>query len=165
MGSSLNVLERRLAAISGFGKRYRERYPYETYALAVARLRAEHDLTQEQFGERVGLTQAQVSRLESGEHKPNIGHLEKIAAGFGLMGSFRFCHTDEDADAASQLTKRDALLFERTSLVWGSGPPLEGGLQPSPARDPYRVPPVHDHRPLQLLTSIQALEERTRTST
>lgn len=37
------------------------------------------DYSQKEFGEKVGIEQANISRIESGQHYPNLRTLEKIA--------------------------------------------------------------------------------------
>ncbi|HEX3731618.1 MAG TPA: helix-turn-helix transcriptional regulator, partial [Mycobacteriales bacterium] len=53
-------------------------------ALEVLRYRTEHDLTQVQFGELIGLSQPAVARLEDGEVNPTLKTLARISASTGL---------------------------------------------------------------------------------
>lgn len=52
----------------------------------VARLllgfRMEHDLTQKQLADRLGMTESMVSRLESGQHMPNLKTLCRLMVVF-----------------------------------------------------------------------------------
>jgi transcriptional regulator with XRE-family HTH domain len=48
-------------------------------ALLVAHHRAEHDLTQKAMGERLGIRQPHVARLETGDHAPSIETLARVA--------------------------------------------------------------------------------------
>jgi len=57
--------------------------PFQEVAWKVIRLRMDHGLTQEALAERVGTTKSAISRLESGQHDPNLATLRKIAAAFG----------------------------------------------------------------------------------
>ena len=57
--------------------------PFEEVARQIIRLRMDHGLSQEALAERVGTTKSAISRLESGQHAPNLATLEKVAAAFG----------------------------------------------------------------------------------
>src|SRR5947209_1748896 len=57
--------------------------PFEEIARQLIRIRMDHSLTQEALAERVGTTKSAISRLESGQHSPNVATLRKIAAAFG----------------------------------------------------------------------------------
>ena len=57
--------------------------PFEDVARQVLRLRMAHQLSQEALAQRVGTTKSAISRLESGQHAPNLGSLQRIAAAFG----------------------------------------------------------------------------------
>lgn len=57
--------------------------PFEDVARQVIRLRMDHDLSQEALAQRVGTTKSAISRLESGQHSPNLATLERVAAAFG----------------------------------------------------------------------------------
>jgi len=58
-------------------------WPYEQIARQIIRLRMDHRLSQEALAERVGTTKSAISRLESGQHAPNVATLQRIAAAFG----------------------------------------------------------------------------------
>ncbi len=64
--------------------------PYEAVARLVIGFRIKHDLTQEELGTRVGTTGSAISRLESGQHAPNLETLKRIAevAGERLVVGF-----------------------------------------------------------------------------
>jgi len=49
-------------------------------AVAIVRYRAEHDLSQRELAERLGMKQPQVARLELGEVNPSIETLMRIAS-------------------------------------------------------------------------------------
>jgi DNA-binding XRE family transcriptional regulator len=57
--------------------------PFEEVARQILHLRMDHGLSQEALAERVGTTKSAISRLESGQHAPNLATLEKVAAAFG----------------------------------------------------------------------------------
>ena len=45
----------------------------------IARLRIQHGLTQAQLAELVGTRQPSIARLESGERKPSLSFLQRVA--------------------------------------------------------------------------------------
>ena len=47
------------------------------------KLRIKYDLTQKQFAERVGTTQAVISRIENGNVNIGVDFLERVAKAFG----------------------------------------------------------------------------------
>ncbi len=53
-------------------------------AVAVVGYRAEHDLSQRELAERLGMKQPQVARLELGEVNPGIDTLMRISAQLGI---------------------------------------------------------------------------------
>ncbi len=63
--------------------------------LIAARVRA--GLTQEQLAQRMGTTQSAIARLESGQRKPGVRTLERLAEATGTRLVVRFERTDEAA--------------------------------------------------------------------
>jgi len=57
--------------------------PFEVLARMIITRRLRYGLTQEQLAERMGTSVPAISRLESGQHRPNIETLEKIGHAFG----------------------------------------------------------------------------------
>ena len=57
--------------------------PYEALARMVISRRIRYGLTQAQLAERMGTSVPAVSRLESGQHRPSLATLEKLARAFG----------------------------------------------------------------------------------
>lgn len=57
--------------------------PFEKIARRVIRLRTQYGLTQEELAERVGTTASAISRLESGQHRPSLDTLSKLAHAYG----------------------------------------------------------------------------------
>ena len=55
--------------------------PRAKFAANVARIRERRGLTQEQLGWAAGLHQTAVARIESGERKPTLNTILKLAAG------------------------------------------------------------------------------------
>ncbi|HEX4754646.1 MAG TPA: helix-turn-helix transcriptional regulator [Candidatus Dormibacteraeota bacterium] len=59
-----------------------ELMPYERMARAIIRLRMELDLSQEELARRVGTSASAIARLESGQHRPSVETLRRIAKAF-----------------------------------------------------------------------------------
>ena len=57
---------------------------------AIAEGRAEKDMTQKQLAEVTGITQADISRLESGTANPSLRTLKRLAAGMGMALNVEF---------------------------------------------------------------------------
>jgi transcriptional regulator with XRE-family HTH domain len=53
-------------------------------ALTIVRYRAEHDLSQRELAQRLGMKQPQVARLELGEVNPSMETLMRISAQLGI---------------------------------------------------------------------------------
>jgi transcriptional regulator with XRE-family HTH domain len=53
-------------------------------AVAIVRYRAEHDFSQRELADRLGMKQPQVARLELGEVNPSIDTLMRISAQLGI---------------------------------------------------------------------------------
>lgn len=52
-------------------------------------------LTQKQLADRTGITQADISRLESGNANPSLRTLQRLAAGMGMRIKLEFVHASE----------------------------------------------------------------------
>ena len=53
-------------------------------AVEVAHYRAEHDLSQRQLAERLGVHQSDVARMETGGHTPSLERLVRVASGLEI---------------------------------------------------------------------------------
>ena len=53
-------------------------------AVEVSHYRAQHDLSQRQLAERLGVHQSDVARMESGEHTPSLDRLIRVAKGLDI---------------------------------------------------------------------------------
>lgn len=56
--------------------------PFERLARMVLAFRTDRGLTQQQLAELLGTSVPTVSRLESGQHRPNVETLQKLACAF-----------------------------------------------------------------------------------
>ena len=49
----------------------------------IVRERIENKMSQKELAERIGVTQSNISRLESGSYNPSLAFLQKVAKGLG----------------------------------------------------------------------------------
>ena len=61
----------------------RELAPLEELARLVIAQRIRQGLTQKDLAERIGTSEAAISRLESGQHKPTVATLQKVSRALG----------------------------------------------------------------------------------
>ena len=100
IGNTGGSARQRRAARSGEYRAEQERLaPYEAIARMVIARRIRYALTQEQLAERMGTSVSAISRLESGQHRPNVETLEKLGQAFGE----RFVLGFEDAAGQREL--------------------------------------------------------------
>lgn len=84
IGSTSRVARRRRAGRSAEYRAEQDRLaPYEGLARMIIARRIRYGLTQEQLAERMGTSVSAISRLESGQHRPNVETLEKLGHAFG----------------------------------------------------------------------------------
>jgi ribosome-binding protein aMBF1 (putative translation factor) len=81
-------------------------------AVEIAHYRAEHDLSQRQLAERLGVHQSDVARMESGEHTPTLERLVRICRGLNLELMIDIRPEERPA----KLPKKQAL--EAKSFTW-----------------------------------------------
>jgi transcriptional regulator with XRE-family HTH domain len=51
-------------------------------AMRIRELRDARNMTQEELAQKTGLTRVHIARLESGNHDPTLGTLQKLAKAF-----------------------------------------------------------------------------------
>jgi ribosome-binding protein aMBF1 (putative translation factor) len=84
IGSTSGTAKRRRAAQSTEYRAEHDRLaPYEVLARMIIARRLRYGLTQDQLAERMGTSVSAISRLESGQHRPNVETLEKLGHAFG----------------------------------------------------------------------------------
>lgn len=66
-----------------FRKEFDSLSPQYEIIKQIIKERATQHITQEELAKRTGLTQSNISRLESGNYNPTIEFLQKIANGLG----------------------------------------------------------------------------------
>jgi DNA-binding XRE family transcriptional regulator len=79
--------------------------PYEALARKLIGLRMDAGLTQQQVAEMVGTTYSAISRLESGQHAPNVETLRKLSTAFSKHLVIGF---EDDVAAAAE---RELVVF------------------------------------------------------
>ncbi len=62
---------------------------------AMIDARKESGLTQKQLADKTGITQADISRLESGSANPSLRTLQRLAAGMGMRVRLEFVRATE----------------------------------------------------------------------
>jgi len=125
-------LRRKLDAVPGHAETLERELPGREIALAVASLRAEHDLTQAQFAERIGTTQSVIARAESGRRLVNTRFLNRIAKAFGLSWQPVFAPREISTEAArvDPAVLQISPLGVEPSLGYASSEPRLGGRPP-----------------------------------
>jgi transcriptional regulator with XRE-family HTH domain len=68
--------------------------PQARFAANVERIREQRKLTQEQLGWAAGIHQTAVARIESGERKPTLNTIFKLARGLDVPPSKLFSGID-----------------------------------------------------------------------
>ncbi len=62
---------------------------------AMIDARKESGMTQKQLADKTGITQADISRLESGNANPSLRTLQRLAAGMGMRIRLEFVRATE----------------------------------------------------------------------
>ncbi len=104
VGSTAQIARTRRAGRSaGYHAKRDHLAPYEALARMIIARRIRYGLTQEQLAERMGTSVSAISRLESGQHRPSLATLEKVARAFQERVAVGF----EDESGTSELTVFD----------------------------------------------------------
>lgn len=83
VGRTSQAASRRRAGRSAEHRAEHDRLaPYEALARMIIARRIRYRLTQELLAERMGTSVSAISRLESGQHRPSLATLEKVARAF-----------------------------------------------------------------------------------
>ena len=100
VGSRSQAASRRRAVRSAEYRTEHDRLgPYEALARMIIARRIRYGVTQEQLAERMGTSVSAISRLETGQHRPNVETLEKLGRAFGEQYVMGF----EDSTGAREL--------------------------------------------------------------
>lgn len=79
--------------------------PYEGLARMVIARRIRYGLTQGQLAARMGTSVPAISRIESGQHRPNLDTLERLARAFGEHVVVGFEDEERGRDLATIVRK------------------------------------------------------------
>jgi ribosome-binding protein aMBF1 (putative translation factor) len=93
LGSEHRSAARRRAANPGYRRAHLRQEMAETIARFLIGYRQRYSLTQAQLGERLGMKESAISRLESGDHVPNADTLQRIARGCHAEVTFAIAET------------------------------------------------------------------------
>ena len=82
-------------------------------ACKIINYRLDNDMTQKELANKLDITQAMVSKLESGEYNPSIGFLFKISKKLGWK--FELTFEERYIDASVQYSiEKDKMINEKT---------------------------------------------------
>ena len=82
-------------------------------ACKIINYRLDNDMTQKELANKLDITQAMVSKLESGEYNPSIGFLFKISKKLGWK--FELTFEERHIDASVQYSiEKDKMINEKT---------------------------------------------------
>ena len=68
---------------SDFAREFKALEPEYEIIRQVIQSRIEQNITQKELADRIGITQSNISRLESGNYNPSLEFLKKVASGLG----------------------------------------------------------------------------------
>lgn len=60
---------------------------------ALIEARTSQNITQKELSDRIGITQADISRIENGTRNPSLAMVKRIAAGLGMQLKLEFVPT------------------------------------------------------------------------
>ena len=123
---SIKELRARWAADPEFQRMYRQEYPFEAAAAAIAKLRAELGLTQAELAELIGSTQSVIARAESGAHSFQISLLQRIADATGSTWepTFNLANAVVQAQVAPYWVNWDGTIAGRAPIPFAN--PVQG---------------------------------------
>ena len=73
-----------------FKKEWEDIQPEMTIIRAMIDNRITHNLTQKEFAERTGISQADIRKLENGTRNPSLKMLKRLAVGMGMRLKIEF---------------------------------------------------------------------------
>lgn len=97
------ILAEALNSSDEFRREWERNAPARLVAVKLIEYRADHDLSQRQLGDLLGVKQPQIARWETGEHRPSDDNLALIAGKLGVEFVFSFAPADRPP---RQITKR-----------------------------------------------------------
>lgn len=79
-------------------------------AVAIVRYRADHDLSQRELAERLGMKQPQVARLELGEVNPSMDTLMRITSQLGIEFTIDIRPADPSIPTVSRQAQSEGVI-------------------------------------------------------
>lgn len=70
---------------------------------AILNGRKEKNITQKQLADITGITQADISRMETGNSNPSLQTIQRLAAGLGMMVKLEFVPIPTKSQTKSQM--------------------------------------------------------------
>ncbi|MFT4035541.1 MAG: helix-turn-helix transcriptional regulator [Patulibacter sp.] len=110
------LLEREAAADPSFRAEWERLAPARALSVELIRYRSRHDLTQTALGRVLGVSQARVAQLESGERNPDLDTIAKVAAALDI----EFIIDVRPAGRPARLTTKRATTRGTTGTVAGA---------------------------------------------
>lgn len=108
-------------ANSDFRAEWQRLAPARAFAATLLRYRAEHDLSQRQLGERLGVSQPRVVKLESGEHNPSIETIIAAVRQLGIEFALDVAPVDrKPALVTARAQKQGVIQHDEVSVVVAS---------------------------------------------
>lgn len=108
-------------ADSDFRAEWQRLAPARAFAATLLRYRAEHELSQRQLGERLGVSQPRVAKLESGEHNPSIETIIAAVRQLGIEFALDVAPADrKPALVTARAQKQGAIQHDEVSVVVAS---------------------------------------------
>ncbi len=77
-----DAMRERAAKSPAYRAALEELMPYDRIARKIVRLRMDQDFSQEELARRVGTSPSAIARLESGQHRPSVETLRRVAKAF-----------------------------------------------------------------------------------
>lgn len=103
IGTSAAVAsERRAARSAAYRAQQQARVQYREVAWLLIKYRMDHDLTQQELADRVGLSLSQIARIEGGRSKTSLDTLLRIAHALDLKMLIGFESTSSEGQPQRQ---------------------------------------------------------------
>ena len=111
------ILAEALHASDDFRLEWERNAPARLVAVKLIEYRADHELSQRQLGELLGVKQPQVARWETGEHRPSDDNLALIAGKLGIEFVFSFAPADKTPRHLTRRTRQLASEYVESGAV------------------------------------------------
>lgn len=89
---------RRLAEEPALSEEWERTALARAVAIALVRYRTEHDLSQRELAQKLGMPQSDIARLEVGERNPSLRTLQRLAKGLGRRFTVSLAPPEQEGD-------------------------------------------------------------------